>query len=147
MQTLYTQSAGGLVVNPDGNILIVNQKGNSWSLPKGHVDPGEDLLSTAIREILEESGVTDLCFVCDLGSYKRYRIAKDGVSDDMSELKEIMIFLFTSGQKELKPVDPDNPEARWASESEAMSLLSHKKDKEFLAASLALLPSMLSNPT
>merc|ERR1712029_1081958 len=28
-----------------------------WTPPKGHVDPGEDLLTTAVRETREESGL------------------------------------------------------------------------------------------
>src|SRR4051794_9650243 len=39
--------------------LLVSPKDNSteWVLPKGHIDSGEDPPCTAIREVLEESGV------------------------------------------------------------------------------------------
>jgi len=36
-----TKSAGGVVINNHGRILVVSQKGTSWSLPKGHIDEGE----------------------------------------------------------------------------------------------------------
>ncbi|MCK4247280.1 MAG: NUDIX hydrolase, partial [Methanomicrobia archaeon] len=39
-----TKSAGGVVINEDNQVLVVNQNGNSWSLPKGHIDYGEDKL-------------------------------------------------------------------------------------------------------
>ena len=29
-----------------------------WDLPKGHVDPGEDEFTTAVRELEEETGIT-----------------------------------------------------------------------------------------
>ena len=51
-------------------------------------------------------------YIKDLGTYQRYKISKDG-GDDQSELKTITIFLFRTNQLELKPIDPENPEARW----------------------------------
>ena len=69
-----THSAGGVVTNQEGKVLVVSQHGTSWSLPKGHIDPGETALAAARREIYEESGIRDLEFVRELGTYERYRI-------------------------------------------------------------------------
>src|SRR5256885_8335085 len=68
---LRTRTAGGVVVNAAGEILVVSQRGTSWSLPKGHIDPGEDALEAAKREIWEESGVSELELVRELGTYER----------------------------------------------------------------------------
>ena len=35
--------------------MVVNQNHDSWSLPKGHIDEGEDKLTAAKREIFEAS--------------------------------------------------------------------------------------------
>ena len=125
-----TKSAGGIVVNHHGEILIVSQRGKSWSLPKGHIDEGEDAVTAAKREIHEESGITDLALIKELGTYQRYRIGKDGENDE-SELKTIIMFLFRTNQDFLKPIDPENPEARWVDRNEVADLLTHPKDKEF----------------
>lgn len=125
-----TESAGGVVVNRRGEVLVVSQHGNSWSLPKGHIDPGENALEAAEREIFEESGVRELTFLAELGSYERYRIGKDG-GEDRSELKKMHFFLFRTDQEELKPADPHNPEARWVAKEKVTALLTHEKDKEF----------------
>ncbi len=123
--------AGGVVINKVGKVLVVNQNGDSWSLPKGHVDFGETALETAKREIYEESGVKDLVLIRPLLTYKRFKLGLDG-KDDKSELKEIEMFLFrTDYEGELKPIDPGNPEAVWLSRKEVADLLSHPKDKEF----------------
>ena len=53
-------SAGGIVVNPRGEIVIVQQKSGNYSLPKGYVERGESPLQAAIREIVEETGIDDL---------------------------------------------------------------------------------------
>ena len=126
----YTQTAGGIVLNKNGLVLVVSQNGNSWSLPKGHIDEGEDKLQAAIREIYEESGISELEFIKDLGSYERYRISLNG-GEDKSELKKIFMFLFKTNQEVLKPIDPANPEARWVEKEKVAELLTHKKDKEF----------------
>jgi 8-oxo-dGTP pyrophosphatase MutT (NUDIX family) len=125
-----TRSAGGVVTNEEGKVLVVNQHGTSWSLPKGHIDPGENALAAAKREIYEESGIRDLEFVRELGSYERHKIGVNG-GDDRSELKVITMFLFRTSEKSLKPVDSENPEARWVDKSKVGQLLTHKKDKEF----------------
>lgn len=126
-----TESAGGVVLNSRGEICVANQRGNSWSLPKGHVDPGENALTAALREIAEETGLTDLTLVRELGSYERYRIAKGGAGEDQTELKKITMFLFTTTQMELVPTDPDNPVAKWVLPGYVAALLTHPKDKEF----------------
>jgi ADP-ribose pyrophosphatase YjhB (NUDIX family) len=125
-----THSAGGVVTNREGKVLVVSQRGTSWSLPKGHIDPGENALVAAKREIFEESGILDLELIRELGTYERHKIGVDG-GDDRSELKVITMFLFRTSEKSLKPVDPDNPEAKWVEKSKVALLLTHEKDKEF----------------
>jgi 8-oxo-dGTP pyrophosphatase MutT (NUDIX family) len=125
-----TQTAGGVVISKKGRILVVNQRGRSWSLPKGHIEEGEDAKTAAIREIEEETGIIRLNFVKNLGSYMRYKIGLDG-RDDISELKHIQMFLFTTDELNLAPKDPDHPEARWVYPDDVESLLTHPKDKAF----------------
>lgn len=117
-------------MNRDNQVLVVSQHGNSWSLPKGHIDPGENARQAAAREIEEESGLTQLTYIKDLGTYQRHRIGIDG-GEDKAELKTIEIFLYRTPQMDLQPIDPDNPEARWVELNDVASLLSHPKDKEF----------------
>ena len=134
----HTYTAGGVVLNAKGKILIANKLNRAFTFPKGHIDPGEDALTATKREIYEETGVTDLTLVRELGTYDRYRISKDG-GDDLNKLKTITMFLFTTNQMKLQPVDPDHPDARWVSKEEVASLLTHRKDKEFF---LSILPSL-----
>jgi 8-oxo-dGTP pyrophosphatase MutT (NUDIX family) len=125
-----TRSAGGVVIDTEGRVLVVSQRGTSWSLPKGHIDPGESALAAAKREIYEESGIRDLKLIRELGTYERYKIGVDG-GDDRSELKAITMFLFRTSERVLRPVDADNPEARWVERSEVAPLLTHEMDKRF----------------
>jgi len=124
-----TRSAGGAVLNLNGEVLIVRQPNDTWSLPKGHIEAGEDALSAARREIAEESGVTELLLVKELGTYERFKIGLR--AEDKSEKKRITMFLFRTEQTALEPRDPHNPEARWVAPKGVAGMLTHKKDREF----------------
>lgn len=127
---IHTKSAGGVVLNREGQVLVVSQHGTSWSLPKGRLEEGEDELAAARREIREESGLTALTLARELGSYQRQRLGVDG-DDDPSELKTISMFLFETDETKLAPLDADNPEARWVDREDVAALLTHPKDQEF----------------
>ena len=129
--------AGGIVINNKQEVAIVNQNHDSYSLPKGHVDKGENYLEAAKREIYEETGIENLQYIKELGSYSRYKIGLDG-KDDLSELKIIYIYLFISNQVNLVPKDPHNPFAIWAKIEKVKEYLTHKEDVKFFNDTLKL---------
>ena len=128
--TNHVKCSGGIIMN-NKNVAVVNQNHDSWSLPKGHIDPGESRLDAAKREIYEETGIIDLKLIKYLGEYSRFRIGLD-CNDDKSELKRIHLFLFTTTEMKLSPIDPMNPEARWGSLKEVYDILTHRKDKDYM---------------
>jgi ADP-ribose pyrophosphatase YjhB (NUDIX family) len=130
-----TLVAGGVVLNKSGKVLVVSQ-GDSWSLPKGHIESGETAQDTAVREIKEESGISDVTFVKELGEYERFRIGANGIGEDSNDLRRITMFLYTTTQFELKPEDPENPEARWVAPRDVAKLLTHPKDQSFFESIL-----------
>ncbi len=52
-------AAGGLVFNDKREILFI-YRNKRWDLPKGKVEKGETLEESAIREVMEETGIRDL---------------------------------------------------------------------------------------
>ena len=55
-------AAGGVVLRPrvrPPEVLLIMRNGR-WDLPKGKQDEGERLLACAAREVMEETGATDL---------------------------------------------------------------------------------------
>src|SRR5688572_29425205 len=72
---LYRMRDGELEVflaHPGGPFFLHKDEGH-WTIPKGEVEPGEDMLATAIREVQEETGLEvskDSRFT-ELGSIKQ----------------------------------------------------------------------------
>lgn len=61
IQCLYERSCGAIVfrkINDDYRYLVIkNKRSAHWSFPKGHVEMGETDEETAMREVLEETGI------------------------------------------------------------------------------------------
>lgn len=53
------EAAGGLVYNNENQILFIHRLGK-WDLPKGKAEKGESIAETAIREVKEECGISNL---------------------------------------------------------------------------------------
>ncbi|WP_026714489.1 NUDIX hydrolase [Flavobacterium daejeonense] len=67
------KAGGGLVYNKKGEVLFIFRNGK-WDLPKGGVEKKEEIEQTAIREVEEETGVTNLKITNKL--QKTYHIFK-----------------------------------------------------------------------
>lgn len=71
------ETAGGVVFRRTDRgveILMIQDAKDRWTIPKGHVEKGERLEETALREIEEETGLSDLKIIDRLGKIDfRYR--------------------------------------------------------------------------
>ncbi len=52
-------AAGGLVTNEKGELLMIFRRGK-WDLPKGKLDKGESIEACAVREVMEETGISGI---------------------------------------------------------------------------------------
>ena len=53
------KAGGGLVLNNKKEVLFI-YRGNKWDLPKGRIEKGEKIDETAVREVEEECGITNV---------------------------------------------------------------------------------------
>lgn len=62
----YRPCVGLMVLNREGKIFVgkrVDQTIESWQMPQGGIDPGEEPRQTALRELSEEIGTTKVEFI------------------------------------------------------------------------------------
>ncbi len=68
-------AAGGKVINQNSEILFI-YRNKKWDLPKGKAEKNENISQTALREVIEETGVKNLTIVKPIE--KTYHIFKKG---------------------------------------------------------------------
>ena len=72
-------TSGGIVFrftkdNKDIEILLIQDAKERWTIPKGHIEPGETAKMTARREIEEETGLKNVSVLTWLGKiHFKYR--------------------------------------------------------------------------
>ena len=118
---LEVNAGGGLVANDRGEFLLIRRSG-LWDLPKGHQEPGEPIEVTAIREVEEETGLSDLA----LGNFIRvtdHTYLRDG----QWFLKHTWWYRMTCTCRcGFKPQTEEGiTEVRWVSRSELPEFLQH----------------------
>lgn len=134
------RAAGGVVVaeGPDGlpRILLIQDRYGVWTLPKGHLEPGESEEQAAVREICEETGVT--ATLLRPIARARYPVCKRNVWRD----KEVAYFLASSPLVETTPAAAEGiAAAHWLPPAEALTLISYAQVRDVLRAALAALSS------
>ena len=108
-QYVFIEAAGGLVYNSSGKILMIFRN-NKWDLPKGKLEVGERIQDCAIREVEEESAVSNLRITDVLQTtYHTYEI------NDKSILKCTYWYkMYTNSNKELVPqIEEGIVKAEW----------------------------------
>jgi 8-oxo-dGTP diphosphatase len=120
------RAGGGAVWRPtdDGGVetaVIHRPKYDDWSLPKGKLDDGEHVLSAAVREVAEETGLAGMVGRRSVST--RYPVV-DGV-------KHVDYWLMRAVGGTFEP-NSEVDELRWLALDEAAELLSHDHDRTVL---------------
>ena len=128
--------AAGAVVTRAGSIeteflLIYRKYRNDWTFPKGKVDPGEHLLTAAVREVREETGMAvKLGIPLPTQTYEVEGLLKDSH--------------YWAGERlagEFVPND-EVTEIAWLPLEQAKAKLTYKHDQEVLAAAANSVPTI-----
>ncbi|MGY6561311.1 MAG: NUDIX hydrolase [Luteibaculaceae bacterium] len=111
-------AAGGLVKNTDSNFLLIERLG-FWDLPKGKAEKGETFEETALREVEEECGLTNLAIFSPLGiTWHTYKL-----KDEWILKKSVWFYMFYTGNELLKPQTEEGiTQCIWANFKTAVEL-------------------------
>ena len=106
---ILIHAAGGLVENEKGEILFMYRR-DKWDLPKGKLDEGETLAQCAVREVQEETGISQL-------ELKEFLLVTEHIYEErgVSVLKKSHWWLMkTSSTQPLTPQrEEDITELKW----------------------------------
>lgn len=138
-QRVRVTSAGGVVYRWDGDeplfLLLASNKRGVWCLPKGLIEEGEDEVTTAMREVREETGVSRVKLHGKLGAIK-YQFGFRAKTYD----KTVHFFLFETDQADAK-VGSEHDAMEWLPFEKALHTLSYPNEKEMLSKAQSLIPS------
>jgi len=130
------RAAGGVVLR-DGSVLVVHRpRHDDWSLPKGHVDDGETWAETAVREVLEETGVSTTIVGPPVTT--AYPLPQRGESDELSTIsptvKVVLFFPMSAPDPDAELAgDPDEvDEVAWWPVERALRGLSYAGEQAVL---------------
>ncbi|WP_082501565.1 NUDIX hydrolase [Williamsia sp. Leaf354] len=150
LRTVRETSAGGLVVsNIDGPaddrcaalIGRVDRRGRMmWSLPKGHIETGETVEQTAMREVAEETGIEGTV-VASLGKIDYWF-----VSEGKRIHKTVHHYLMRSTGGELSDADYEVAEVAWVPLSDLPKKLTYSDERRLARAAADVLDSLTSDP-
>jgi 8-oxo-dGTP pyrophosphatase MutT (NUDIX family) len=154
LRTVLETSAGGLVVRglaqaagggsaPDLSGLEValigrlDRRGRMlWSMPKGHIEPGETVEETARREVLEETGV-DGTVLAPLGTIDYWFVA-----EGRRIHKTVHHHLIRYDHGDLCDEDPEITEVAWVAFDQLPKRLAYPDERRLVEAARTLLPDL-----
>ena len=137
-------SAGGVLVRTIRGrkvVAAIRPRGRErvWALPKGHIDAGASAAETAMREVLEETGVEGR-LVEKLGDIRYvYTASWEGRKGERI-FKVVSFFLLRAGRGRIGNIDEamrvEVAEARWLPLEEAPRLLSYDGERKMAQKAL-----------
>src|SRR5207302_6911714 len=124
-------SSGGVVYRVENGVplflLLTSNKRGIWCLPKGLIEENEDEVTTAMREVREETGVSRVKLRGKVGQIK-YQFGFRAKTYD----KTVHFFLFETDQADAK-VGTEHDAMEWMPYEKALHTLSYPNEKEMLS--------------
>jgi bis(5'-nucleosidyl)-tetraphosphatase len=130
-QSRQEESAGGIVFRLERGkprYLLIRDSYSNWGFPKGHLEPGEEPATAAVREVGEETGLRSLLIrgLIDTIDWE-FRFRGQAIH------KVCHFFLMESRRSRTSPQRAEGITAcRWMSFDEAVRRVSYRNAREVL---------------
>ncbi|MCX8189764.1 MAG: NUDIX domain-containing protein [Candidatus Diapherotrites archaeon] len=123
------KSAGAIVFfdSKPRVFLVLHYAKGHWDFPKGHVEKGESEQEAMLRELLEETGISDFEIICGF----RKRISYSFIEKGQVVKKEVIFFLVESKTKEVYLSD-EHIGYEWLSCKKALEKITFSNSAEVL---------------
>ncbi|HJM17248.1 MAG TPA: bis(5'-nucleosyl)-tetraphosphatase [Candidatus Poseidoniia archaeon] len=121
---LFNETKVLLLQHPDGT------KVGHWDFPKGHVEIGESEIQTAVRELGEETGITDINILPDFSHTISYSLIKKGQKID----KKVIFFVALTNETNVV-LSHEHQAFAWLDLDTALNRLTYENAKKTLVLS------------
>lgn len=132
----FEKSCGAIVYRENNDIieyLVISHKSDKhWCFPKGHVENNESEIETALREVLEETGL-NIELVEGFRKKIKYHTRRNTI-------KEVVFFLGESDKNQTITLQATEiSDFRWASFDKILDMLPHQSSRKLLVAANSFL--------
>ena len=137
-------SSGGVVFKKNGQsfqVLLLKDKNNFWSFPKGLIEKGEDKLTAAKREIGEEVGIHGLEMVVELAPINYIYKWQEAI---VKKTVYFFLFKYSGNEMPIPQLEEGITEVKWFDLNEAIKIVGYPKTNK---AVLEETKNKLSSPT
>jgi bis(5'-nucleosidyl)-tetraphosphatase len=126
---LNEKSCGAVVYakSPEVNYLILQYEAGHWDFVKGNVEEGETEKDTVVRELREETGISDARFIEGFKERITYFYKRQGATVH----KEVVFFLMESNTKQVT-ISFEHIGFEWLPFERAMEKLTFKNARDIL---------------
>ena len=122
---IYEKSCGAVIyrINEKNDVrilLVKNHNGKCWTFPKGHIESGEKEEETALREIMEETGL-NVEIIPGFRRISSYR--------PFGKIRKTAVFFLARADKSVVSMQPSEIDYyMWVSIDEALRMCRHEND-------------------
>jgi 8-oxo-dGTP pyrophosphatase MutT (NUDIX family) len=126
---VYRRNAAG-----EPLLLLIHDQYGYWTIPKGHLDAGENAAQAAVREVREETGVEG-----ELGRHLdtiRYTVHINGAPHE----KRVDFFLMETRHEAITPQAAEGiRDAGWYAPEDALATIGYDQVRAVVAQAITLL--------
>src|SRR3989338_5143042 len=125
------KSAGAIIYRMENKVpyfLLLHYPSGHWEFAKGHIEEGENQEQAALREIEEETGITDLKIIPGFKEYIKYffRNNYDMVKEDKNKapwIFKLVVFYLAQTQTEVVKISDEHIGFAWLSYQQVAQMI------------------------